>query len=67
MGLEKYLNWTKEDTCFSFNKTHQTSNFALFEMVITQILHQKNFTTLFENKFGQNQGQCSEKLEGGLS
>ena len=40
------------DACFSFNKTHQTRNFALFEMVMTQILHQKIFTKFFENKFG---------------
>ena len=41
MGFEKYKKWTKVD-------------FALFDMVMTQILHPKNFITFFENKFGQN-------------
>ena len=54
MGFEKYYKWTKVDTYFSYNKTQQTRNFALFEMLMTQILHKKIFTIFFENKFGQN-------------
>ena len=34
---------------------------------MTQILYQKGFITFSENKYGQNHGQCSEKVEGGLS
>ena len=30
-------------------------------------LHQKNFITFSESKYGQNHGQCSEKVERGLS
>ena len=31
---------------------------------MTQILYQKSFITFSENKYGQNHGQCSEKVEG---
>ena len=47
MGFEKYYKWTKVDPSFSFNKTHQTRNFALFDMVMTQILHQQKFNPFF--------------------
>ena len=53
-GTSELLEESLADSCFSFNKTHQTRNFALFEMVMTQILHQKMFATFFENKFSQN-------------
>ena len=37
-------------------------------MIMTQILYQKMFRKIFlENKYGQNNGKCSEKGEGGLS
>ena len=39
MGFEKYEKWTKIDTCFSFNKTYKTRHFAIFVIVMTQILH----------------------------
>ena len=41
--------------------------FALFVKVMTQILCQKKFITFSERKYGQNHGQCSEKVELGLS
>ena len=45
----------------------KSDNFALFVKIITQILYQKNFMTFSESKYGQNHGQCSEKVEEGLS
>ena len=38
-GFENCYKWTKVDTCFSFNKTHKTRHFAIFVIVMTQILH----------------------------
>ena len=40
-GTSELLEESLADSCFSFNKIHQTRNFALFEIVMTQILHQK--------------------------
>ena len=45
----------------------KSENFALFVKIMTQILYQKNFITFSESKYGQNHGQCSEKVERGLS
>ena len=38
-----------------------------FDQNMTQILYQKSFITFSENKYGQNDDQCSGKVEGGLS
>ena len=45
----------------------KSKNFALFVKIMTQILYQKYFITFSEQSYGQNHGQCSEKVEGGLS
>ena len=45
----------------------KSKNFALFVKIMTQILYQKYFITFSENTYGQNHGQCSEKVERGLS
>ena len=45
----------------------KSETFALFVKIMTQILYQKNFITFSENKYGQNHGQYSEMVEGGLS
>ena len=46
-GVWKVLKVDKSRHSFSFNKTHKIRNFTLFEIVMTQILHQKIFTTFF--------------------
>ena len=42
-------------------------NFENEETNSIQILHQIILTIFLERKFCQNYGQCSEKVEGGLS
>ena len=39
----------------------------VFDQNMTQMLYQKSFITFSENKYGQNHGQCSERVEGGLT
>ena len=64
MGFEKYKKWTKVDTCFSFNKTHQTRNFALFEMVMTQILHQKYSPHFLKTSLAKIKANVQKRLRG---
>ena len=45
----------------------KSETFALFVKIMTQIFCQQSFTTFSENKYDQNHGQCSEKVERGLS
>ena len=44
--------------------TPKYDNFALFVKIMTQIFTQK-ITHFSESKYGQNHGQCSERLKGG--
>ena len=59
--------WTKVDACFSVKKRPLAEGNDFFDQNMTQILYPKGFITFSENKYGQNHGQCSEKVEGGLS
>ena len=52
---------------FLSQKTPLSWRKLFFDQNMTQILYQKSFITFSENKYGQNHGQCSEKVEGGLS
>ena len=40
----------------------KSENFALFVKIMTQILYQKKIITFSESKYGENHGQCSEKV-----
>ena len=55
--------WTKVDACFSVKNTPKPKLMNFYQNM-TQFLYQKSFS---ENKYGQNHGQCSEKVERGLS
>ena len=58
---------SKSKRLFLTQGTPKYDKFALFVKIMTQILCQKSFTTFSENKYAQNHGQCSEKVEGSLS
>ena len=57
----------KSRCLFLSQKTPLSWRKWFFDPNMTQILYQKSFITFSENKYGQNHGQCSEKVEGGLS
>ena len=65
MGFEKYKKWTKVDTCFSFNKTHKTRHFAIFVIVMTQILHKKNSTHFWKTSLAKIKANVQKSLKGG--
>ena len=57
----------KSRCLFLSQKTPLSWRKWFFDQNMTQILYQKSFITFSENKYGQNHGQCSEKVERGLS
>ena len=67
IGFLNVQKKSKSKRLFLTQGIPKSDNFALFVKIMTQILYQKNFMTFSESKYGQNHGQCSEKVEGGLS
>ena len=67
IGFLNVQKKSKSKWLFLTQGTPKYDNFALFVKIMTQILYQKSFITFSESKYGQNHGQCSEKVEGGLS
>ena len=67
IGFLNVQKKSKSKGLFLTQGTPKYDNFLLFVKVMTQILCQKNFITFSENIYGQNHGQCSEKVERGLS
>ena len=65
-GSIRFLNVQKKSKSkwlFLTQGIPKSDNFALFVKIMTQILYQKNFMTFSESKYGQNHGQCSEKVD----
>ena len=58
-----YKKWTKVDACFSVKNTPKPKLMNFYQNM-TQFLYQKSFS---ENKYGQSNVHCSEKIEQGLS
>ena len=67
IGFLNVQKKSKSKGLFLTQGTPKYDNFSLFVKIMTQILYQKYFITFSESKYGQNHGQCSEKVEGGLS
>ena len=67
IGVLNVQKKSKSKLFFLTEGISKSKNFALFVKIMTQILYQKNFITFSESKYCQNHGQCSEKVERGLS
>ena len=67
IGFLNVQKKSKSKRLFLTQGIPKSDNFALFVKILTQILYQKNFINFSESKYGQNHGQCSEKVERGLS
>ena len=67
IGFLNVQKKSKSKRLFLTQGIPKSENFALFVKIMTQILYQKYFITFSENTYGQNHGQCSEKVERGLS
>ena len=67
IGFLNVQKKSKSKRLFLTQGIPKSDNFALFVEILTQILYQKNFINFSESKYGQNHGQCSEKVERGLS
>ena len=57
---------SKSKGLFLTQGTPKYDNFALFVKIMTQVVP-TNVIIVSENKYVQNHGQCSEKVEGSLS
>ena len=51
---------------FLIPKTHQTRNFALFEMVMTHILHKKYSSHFLKTSLAKIKANVQKSLKGGL-
>ena len=65
IGFLNVQKKSKSKRLFLTQGIPKSDNFALFVKIMTQILYQKYFVTFSESKYGQNHGQCSEKVDFG--